>query len=1726
MANISNNESYTSAAPAVPKPVTISLPTATPTVYRPSTTYQNLGNLRSIELNPGAPTPPPVPGTPQYTQATNAAISQYGQLKNLGTQAQFGEPTDPGNYSADIPVPSDYVGFLPAGGYTGQDGTSGTWASPVTPVIKNYPGDVPGQYVEDTSNPNALIKTGSVGADGSTVRGSSPVEDNAIRNNQSGFLYQIDHIVPLELGGADTMANRELLTYSQNQQKTTAQAVPYTLYAHGLIDLDQARLMASSWQNRDIGGLSVPDGVGMIPLKQAQDAAAKWSQPVAPKISDVIAGIPQAAKDLGKGFLPDPLREFIKGFASGATMGFVPYESGENEDVFSKIAGYGGQLAGGIGSFVVGGAILDGVLGVGAAGLRVLGALRGTAATAAEGAGLVSAEAGATEAAPGLGTRLLNALKTPAAAPIIKAVPDTAPSYIYKGFVSPLTKPTVQGALKFAGTNVLVGQMQQLVQNHLAPDILSGKRQATDEQNLIPRIISDAVIGSIAGVASPTLRGASLAMAPVLAMNFIEDPYHPMNALTSAAVFGAFHLAGAGAKKADIADLKQSFTDTAATPEFQTFKTQVLDKPHYNTLSYYAPELYPELKDGESIPASAYDPAQVTTAANKAIAALDIRREFDINPDGTQADVGMSDQAYNAEKTRIVTASGQMAIGGLSPELQEQANVANVISFAKSLKSKGKGPNGESLGSRFDQLQDIWVPKVTNDVGQYIADNKEALSATPQTAAPNTNSTFLEGDMAGTGVGIRKNTDIARQYFSQEAGWDTLPRVSLHWRPELESVFAMGNKVKADNPTLAAGRAPDPNPGNATQIFGYKQNQQTGQIKTYALGYIAGDGRLNTDPFAINKETAKWQNPPPPIAIHKDMLVPAMDQNGLHVALATIDWRSTDATVKSGNPFGVYNMTAKEWNDSMTMRDKLAADGVQNPYSQNIATIRNSQNAKNVSTAISNASDQLKTDITDPASPQELQSNLEKNVDLIVTPAESAEIFQMKDEPAVKQGLETMVDTENSGDGKQAFKAKVLFMKIVKDTKLNKVTMEDYPPTTAPDVPQNAVNDSKLTPEDPKVTVNTPEVTQNTPKLTLVKQEPGSMNITPRMQELMDAAGNRNLTDAERQEFDRLAGSRTIGQARVPDDLNVLRDRATPIIEDAKFEMNSSGPNMHKVALNKALNRVQSDDTLNPSQKLRVKEYVKEELGNEESMLADTASSAADVAEPFHESTNPEDEANKAFAPAKEPPPAVKTSPDMTFANIMSGLKADKNTPTFSLYHALDSGLKELFGKDYQKNADARRALSTWDDLFSRQINSAGREITQPKKTFDLFASGITNKDSAYGQSLEERKAQLAANPVGEGTTDSGTDAYANLGAGTSVHKDVQDDSAYGHLTFGESRLTPGAVLDGPYTGAQAVRDVQSIFLDKQGGILTTLGKRIPPAQYQKLKALFGSLEAEASKADKGVDNAKASLPELRKRYTSLTKALETAPDPTLQQAADDTKAEIAQHEKFVGATHDGAGGPGFFQNLGNSFLDSISSHITVPDPNSGVAGVAAPAPTPSTYNVRGMNVSDGDLKEASNILYGEISNRDPDRQSFEVNNIINTAINRSQSPGPDYGKTLTQVLQRPAQYQGYAPNGMTLHGGKVVQSQYQMAESGAASTSPKMKTITDTLSKLKSGQFPDTTGGSTFYVHASDGTMWLGKTTKEAKDNANAHEKQLGAKKTQWGTAVGLPASLAVNSK
>lgn len=131
--------------------------------------------------------------------------------------------------------------------------------------------------------------------------------------------------------------------------------------------------------------------------------------------------------------------------------------------------------------------------------------------------------------------------------------------------------------------------------------------------------------------------------------------------------------------------------------------------------------------------------------------------------------------------------------------------------------------------------------------------------------------------------------------------------------------------------------------------------------------------------------------------------------------------------------------------------------------------------------------------------------------------------------------------------------------------------------------------------------------------------------------------------------------------------------------------------------------------------------------------------------------------------------------------------------------------------------------------------------------------------------------------------------------------------------------------------------------------------------------------------------------------------------------------------------------------------------------------------PEVPTFFIRSNAVSHNDLEEAKAILFGEISNRSPEKQRLEAQTILNTAFNRMDEYAKrGTPKTLTEVLQMPNQYQAY--------GGK----QYKLFKSGGTGEldKGKIEAIDSILGQVKNGDFQNNVGGSVFYKHTKDGRI------------------------------------------
>lgn len=169
----------------------------------------------------------------------------------------------PSSGKINEPVPTGYSSFL-AGQKTpgGQD----MWVTPSEKTyIRNYPEALGGgQYAVDPTQSGAIVKSS---------RGYDPKETILLRGGLSPYDAQIDHIIPLNMGGVDTLSNKQILSTAEHEQKTKAQAVALTLLAQGKINTEEAKFMTLNWKTYDVEDLPMPDAFGYITNMSPEKAA-------------------------------------------------------------------------------------------------------------------------------------------------------------------------------------------------------------------------------------------------------------------------------------------------------------------------------------------------------------------------------------------------------------------------------------------------------------------------------------------------------------------------------------------------------------------------------------------------------------------------------------------------------------------------------------------------------------------------------------------------------------------------------------------------------------------------------------------------------------------------------------------------------------------------------------------------------------------------------------------------------------------------------------------------------------------------------------------------------------------------------------------------------------------------------------------------------------------------------------------------------------------------------------------------------------------------------------------------------------------------------------------------------------------------------------------------------------------------------------------------------------
>jgi len=116
------------------------------------------------------------------------------------------------------------------------------------------------------------------------------VERSMARDNLDSRYYQVDHIVPLEFGGANTPENMQVIHIVDHDKKTAVQTVLRKLVGDGKISMNEAIAQSINWKNKNVDDIdlakldefnNLPDGE-----EGSKIAEKKWKEwNSAPKVT-------------------------------------------------------------------------------------------------------------------------------------------------------------------------------------------------------------------------------------------------------------------------------------------------------------------------------------------------------------------------------------------------------------------------------------------------------------------------------------------------------------------------------------------------------------------------------------------------------------------------------------------------------------------------------------------------------------------------------------------------------------------------------------------------------------------------------------------------------------------------------------------------------------------------------------------------------------------------------------------------------------------------------------------------------------------------------------------------------------------------------------------------------------------------------------------------------------------------------------------------------------------------------------------------------------------------------------------------------------------------------------------------------------------------------------------------------------------------------------------------
>lgn len=855
------------------------------------------------------------------------------------------------------------------------------WADPTDKTISTIlPADQGGgEYLSDPSQPGKIIRT---------ARDFSPDENALIRNGLNPAFYQIDHIVPLWAGGANTLENRQILRVDEHAKKTKVQAVPLTLMANGIITPEEALKTSFGWKEKDDSRLGEVDKYGMLPLDLAKREFENWKKQAAGQPIDTgsswknfmntIESMPKNLYKKAGNFYRDVLlgggdetiaasvtKEFGKGLVSA-----IPFADVMVPDL-AKVGNYADpQLAKAANLMAFQGRLTGDLLAFGAiraAAAKAMGAL-GVARFARAAEGLTEAEKSAA-----LASKALKSGKSVLSSPTLGVTRTGIGRYA----IPEITSKTV-GIANLNESLKLGATMAALGQTHLQPD------GADDIESRIKKMTADMIFGSVLGTQGHSFAGYSrvggLAMTIGL-MQGQDSADAALNSITMMALHGLGHtsknnILGLAMEDPQYAAYVKSRGAKGATTEVAEAKAGVVKK----ALGTVGNNLYAPDVDARMIKA-----AQNTILKKMQEKAVGEATQFRMSwlgkeyERGTDRDTIQRQNALIHDKINRVAAENEWG-----PEAVRAAKFQAYVSGRELYKStlpteiRAKEDMADllSVGAKVSENkgQDI-VLGVPKDVEKIVNNLPEEMFGKPDMFKVHSSSSRADlphgvAPLGGSGLQPGKSPEKdALDYMvsladtgkapvtkivDEATGGDAyLMRGILAYEPENHSVMLDINKGM-DPARIARGDIkPMQHPENYMGIFAYGKDANGDPFVTRVTP-IARE-------FRIRKLNESWSRSGNPTLMmrsmdpkmNKDTLSDAFKKNGLKYSL--VDFVYIPQTGVIAQDTGVPTSFAKAYinEDVFTNNAKIVADALKapDPATINIPVVREALTMKKTAPA-------------------------------------------------------------------------------------------------------------------------------------------------------------------------------------------------------------------------------------------------------------------------------------------------------------------------------------------------------------------------------------------------------------------------------------------------------------------------------------------------------------------------------------------------------------------------------------------------------------------------------------------------------------------------------------------------------------------------------------------------------------------------------------------------------